>query len=49
MERSYWYKLGGTDVKGNMKVELKKLKDSIKIEGNYKWNYKVKEHLQLLK
>ena len=36
MERSYWYKLGGTDVKGNMKVELKKLKDSIKIEGNYK-------------
>ena len=36
MERSYWYKLGGTDVKGNMKVELKNLKDSIKIEGNYK-------------
>ena len=36
MERSYWYKLGGSDVKGNMKVELKNLKDSIKIEGNYK-------------
>ena len=36
MERSYWYKLGGTDVKGNVKVELKNLKDSIKIEGNYK-------------
>jgi len=36
LERSYWYKLGGTDVKGSMKVELKNLKDSIKIEGNYK-------------
>ena len=36
MERSYWYKLGGTDVKGNIKVDLKNLKDSIKQEGNYK-------------
>ena len=36
MERSYWYKLGGTDVKGNIKVDLKNLKDSIKLEGNYK-------------
>ena len=36
MERSYWYKLGGTDVKGNIKVDLKNLKDSIHLQGNYK-------------
>ena len=36
MERSYWYKLGGTDVKGNIKVDLKNLKDSINLKGNYK-------------
>ena len=36
MERSYWYKLGGTDVKGNIQVDLKNLKDSIKLQGNYK-------------
>ena len=36
MERSYWYKLGGSDVKGSVKVDLKNLKDSILLEGNYK-------------
>ena len=36
LERSYWYKLGGTDVKGSLNVNLKNLKDSIKLEGNYK-------------
>jgi hypothetical protein len=36
MERSYWYKLGGSDVKGSTKVDLKNLKDSILLEGNYK-------------
>ena len=39
LERSHWYK---TEVKGNIKVELKNLKDSIKMEGNYKFELESK-------
>ena len=36
LERSYWYKFGGTNVKGSAKVDLKTLKDSTHLVGDYK-------------
>ena len=37
LERSYWYKFGGTNVKGSAKVDLKSLKDSTQLVGDYKF------------
>lgn len=36
MERTYWYKFGGSNVKGSAKIDLNSLKDSIQLVGNYK-------------
>ena len=36
LERSYWYKFGGTSVIGSAKIDLKNLKDSAQLVGDYK-------------
>ena len=36
LERSYWYKFGGSNVKGSAKIDLKSLKDNIQLVGDYK-------------
>lgn len=36
MEKSYWYKFGGSNVKGSLKIELKELKNNIQLAGDYK-------------
>ena len=36
MERSYWYKFGGSNVKGTMKIDLKSLKNTNQLTGDYK-------------
>ena len=36
IERSYWYKFGGSNVKGTANIDLKSLKTSSEITGNYK-------------
>ena len=36
MEKSYWYKFGGSNVKGTLKIELKELKNNIQLSGDYK-------------
>ena len=36
MERSYWYKFGGSNVKGTMKIDLNSLKDNKQLSGDYK-------------
>ena len=36
MEKNHWYKFGGSDVKGGVKIDLKNLKDSCELDGNYK-------------
>ena len=35
MERSYWYKFGGSNIKGSVKIDLKSLKDTIQLTGDY--------------
>ena len=36
LERTYWYKFGGSNVKGSAKIELRSLKDNTQLTGNYK-------------
>ena len=36
LERSYWYKFGGSNVKGTVNIELKELKNNIQLTGDYK-------------
>ena len=36
MERSYWYKFGGSNVKGSATINLKELKQNAQITGDYK-------------
>ena len=36
MERKYWYKFGGSNIKGKMKIDLNYLKDNIQLIGDYK-------------
>ena len=36
LERSYWYKFGGSNVKGNLKIKLDSLKESNQLVGDYK-------------
>lgn len=36
LERSYWYKFGGSNVKGTLNIELKELKNNIQLTGDYK-------------
>ena len=35
IERSYWYKFGGSNVKGTTNIELKSLKTNSQLTGNY--------------
>ena len=35
MERTYWYKFGGSNIKGSVKIDLNSLKDTIQLVGDY--------------
>ena len=35
MERSYWYKFGGSNTKGSAKIDLKSLKDTSQLVGDF--------------
>ena len=36
LDRSYWYKFGGSNTKGSTKIDLRSLKDNTELVGDYK-------------
>ena len=36
LDRSYWYKFGGSNTKGSAKIDLRSLKDNTELVGDYK-------------